>query len=192
MNQYAVALNPPEDMAVRLRTLQAVFSKAVQLAWEVGHQNDCASRVALHHLAYESIRRAEPNLGAQLACNAIYLASAYLKLAKSQVKKPSADRKLERPDFSKVPVHFDRHTLTIKNDVLSIYTLGGRARLSLALPEELKNLLLTMSVKEILLVMRKEKFFLIFIFKSAITSRTQPHLAITPEMITIPTEQEAL
>lgn len=192
VNNYTVSLNPPKEMGARLGALQAVFSKAVQLAWEVGHRNDCASRIALHHLAYESIRRAEPKLGAQLACNAIYLASAYLKLAKNRLRQPLLASGAKKPDFSKVPVHFDKHTLTIKNDVLSIYTLDGRARLSLTLPDDLQHLLLTVSVKEILLIVRQEKFFLMFIFKTPEANQSQSPLTVIPKTDAFPMEQAAL
>ncbi len=174
MKTYFLRLRPSEEVTERLRALRKAFSRAVGLAWDVGYQKGCASRVALHHLTYEAIRKAEPQLGAQLSCNAIYLASAYLKLAKTRLRARVDSATKPKPDFRSVPVYLDKHTLTMKDRLLSIYTLDGRARLSVSLPSTLEVVFSSTPVKEILLLERQEGFVLAFIFKVPTDSSTNP------------------
>jgi len=165
MKTYFLRLRPSEEVGLRLRTLQETFSRAVELAWEIGRTQGCSSRVALHHLAYETIRNSELRLGAQLTCNAIYLASAYLKLARTGKRLTQSAGPGLRPDFAQLPVYLDKHTLAMKDGQLSIYTLDGRAKLSVKLPQALKSMFGSTPVKEILLIERKGGFILLFIFK---------------------------
>ena len=181
MKTHFLRLRPSEEVAQRLRSLRGAFSRAVELAWGVGREQGCTSRVALHHLAYEAIRKSEPQLGAQLTCNAIYLASAYLKLAKTRQKPSQPTAVQPSPNFSQVPVYLDKHTLTMKGDLLSIFTLDGRAKLSISLPHKLQTVFSSTPVKEILLIERKEGFILVFIFKTHVTDAPAKPIAIAKE-----------
>jgi hypothetical protein len=63
------------------------------------------------------------------------------------------------------PVYFDRHTLSVKNGQLSMYTLDGRLRFALALSPENEVDFTTKKLREIVLSKRQDCVFqLIFQF----------------------------
>src|SRR3989304_8492905 len=83
----------------------------------------CWNRVALHRLVYSKIRKTS-SLGSQMVCNAIYsVCKAYQ--AKSIFPKEEIPQICFRQGRS---VHFDKRTYTIKNGIISLYTLGKRIK----------------------------------------------------------------
>ena len=83
----------------------------------------CWNRVALHGLVYSKIRKTSP-LGSQMVCNAIYsVCKAYQ--TKSVLPKEEIPQICFRKERS---VHFDKRTYTIKNGIISLYTLGKRIK----------------------------------------------------------------
>ena len=97
------------------------------------------NRVALHHMTYKSLREQFPALGSQMVCNAIYSVSRTSRMVYQDPGSPFNIARLgERPlpqlrFVDNCPVYFDRHTLSIKNGQLSLYTLDGRMRFQVAL-----------------------------------------------------------
>jgi hypothetical protein len=57
------------------------------------------------------------------------------------------------------PVYFDRHTLSIRQGQLSMYTLDGRLRFELALAPNIEALLLQGKLQEIVLARRTDGHF---------------------------------
>jgi hypothetical protein len=97
------------------------------------------NRVALHHLMYRSLREQFPELGSQMVCNAIYSVSRTSRVVFQNPQSPFnlarlGDKPLPLLRFAdNCPVYFDRHTLSVKDGQLSMYTLDGRIRFALAL-----------------------------------------------------------
>lgn len=104
--------------------LQELFAKACNQVARIAFQKKEKNRVRLHHLSYFLLRKAFPELGAQMCCNAIGKTAHGLKA----LKKPK--QLVFRKEAS---IHFDKRTYSLKNEVLSLFTLGGRIKIPLKL-----------------------------------------------------------
>lgn len=162
--------------AASLATLQAAFADACNFLAPIVREHQCWNRVALHHLAYRQMREHFPDLGAQMACNAIYSVCRFARLVYQHPKSPwhvqrLAWRPLPRLRFSKeAPVFFDRHTLSMRDGRLSLFTLDGRLHFSLDLSEQLQQRFCSDKLKEIVLVREAEGFALRFLFGDRVPS----------------------
>lgn len=159
-----------------LRTLQNVFAKVCNELAPLVQQSRCWNRVTLHHLFYKQLREQFPLMGSQMVCNAIYSVSRTSRLVYQHPQSPFnlsrlGDRPLPLLRFSNTcPVYFDRHTLSVKNGHLSMYTLDGRIRFHLALRPEDETSFHEGKLKEIVLSRTvTDSFELSFLFST--TSR---------------------
>ncbi len=130
------------EQHARLLALQAAFAQVCNALAPTVAQTRVWNRVALHHMAYKSLREQFPALGSQMVCNAIYAVS---RICRSVYQHPSSPFNLSRMGpgplpmlrfADSMPVYFDRHTLSLKAGVLSMFTLDGRMRFQLALREQ--------------------------------------------------------
>ena len=134
-----IPLNANAEQLLRLQTLQAAFAQVCNALAPTVQQTRVWNRVALHHLTYHKLRERFPELGSQMVCNAIYSVSRTCRLVFQHPQSPFslnklADKPLPLLRFSdNCPVYFDRHTLSVKNGQLSMFTLDGRMRFALAL-----------------------------------------------------------
>jgi hypothetical protein len=134
-----IALNTNPEQLARLQALQAAFAQVCNALAPTVQQTRVWNRVALHHLTYHKLRERFPELGSQMLCNAIYSVSRTCRLVFHHPQSPFnliklADKPLPLLRFSdNCPVYFDRHTLSVKNGQLSMFTLDGRMRFALAL-----------------------------------------------------------
>ena len=140
MNFFIKApLNADAAQTEPLVQLQARFAQACSMIAVVVQQTQVWNRVALHHVVYKKIRQAFPELGSQMVCNAIYCVSRASRIVYQSPNSPYrisqlAGRKLPLLKFaSSCPVYFDRHTLSLKNGQLSMYTLDGRIKFEVKL-----------------------------------------------------------
>ncbi len=139
-----IPLNTTADQLARLLALQAAFATVCNALAPIVQQTRVWNRVALHHLSYHSLRERFPDMGSQMVCNAIYSVSRTSRLVFQHPQSPFnvaklADKPLPLLKFADTcPVYFDRHTLSVKDGQLSMYTLDGRIRFALALkpPDE--------------------------------------------------------
>jgi len=139
-----IRLNTTPEQFERLRALQVAFANVCNAIAPVVQRTRCWNRVALHHLVYRTMRERFPTLGSQMICNAVYSVSRTARLVLQHPDSPwNVSRRSDAPlpfmrFASSAPVFFDRHTLSLKDDVLSMFTLDGRMRfdLRLALPEK--------------------------------------------------------
>ena len=116
----SVKLQVTPQQSQLLSDLQETFShvcnEIAEKAWEKKESN----RVRLHHLAYRSVRAEFPQLGSQMACNAIAkVAQNFTAIKRS--------RKIVFKRHSSV--HFDKRTYSLKNAILSLYTLNKRIQI---------------------------------------------------------------
>jgi hypothetical protein len=134
-----VALNGTPEQFRRLRELQTTFAAVCNAIAPVVQSTRCWNRVALHHLVYRSMRERFPTLGSQMICNAVYSVSRTTRLVLQHPKSPwNVNKQSGAPlpllRFApSAPVYFDRHTLSLKGNVLSMFTLDGRMRFTLRL-----------------------------------------------------------
>ena len=136
-SRVRVILNVSAAQRVRLEALQSTFSEACNALAPTVQITRCWNRVALHHMTYKRLRERFPTLGSQMVCNAIYSVSRAARIVYQHPKSPCNIQQLgTRPlpllKFSLgAPVYFDRHTLSLKDGVLSLFTLDGRMRFDL-------------------------------------------------------------
>ncbi|WP_298933050.1 hypothetical protein [uncultured Ramlibacter sp.] len=134
-----VPLNTLPEQDARLVELQAAFAQACNALAPIVQSTRVWNRVALHHMAYKQLREQFPAMGSQMVCNAIYSVSRHSRTFFQNPASPFnlaklGDKPLPLLRFSDTcPVYFDRHTLSLKNGQLSMYTLDGRMRFQLDL-----------------------------------------------------------
>ena len=141
-----VPLNTSPDQAARLLALQSAFAQTCNALAPLVQKTRVWNRVALHHMAYKLLREQFPLMGSQMVCNAIYSVSRHCRVLFQHPESPLhlaklGDKPLPLLRFSdSCPVYFDRHTLSLKDGQLSMYTLDGRMRFQLDLkPQDEAN-----------------------------------------------------
>jgi hypothetical protein len=175
MNSFLrIPLNANPDQGARLLALQVAFAKACNALAPLVQQTRCWNRVTLHHLAYKSLREKFPELGSQMACNVIYSVS---RTSRQIFQHPRSPFNLARLEGKRLPllnfadtcpVYFDRHTLSVKDGHLSMYTLDGRMRFDLVLGFEAEAAFRQKKLREIVLSRTpKQEFELCFFFSEA-------------------------
>ena len=134
-----VSLKGSVQQTASLHALQQTFAQVCNALAPMVQQTRCWNRVTLHHLAYKPLRKQFPVMGSQMICNAIYSVSRSSRLVYQHPDSPFnlsrlGDKPLPLLRFADTcPVYFDRHTLSVKDGQLSMYTLDGRIRFHLAL-----------------------------------------------------------
>lgn len=134
-----IPLNGSAEQTASLRALQEAFAQVCNALAPLVQHTRCWNRVTLHHLAYKQLREQFPAMGSQMVCNAIYSVSRTCRLVYQHPASPFnlsrlGNRPLPLLRFTdSCPVYFDRHTLSVKEGQLSMYTLDGRIRFHLAL-----------------------------------------------------------
>ncbi len=187
-NSLQIKFLVSDEQALKLLVLQKTFAKACDEAALFVARSRSWHRVTLHHLAYKSMREKFPALGSQMVCNAIHTVS---KASKEIFQDPdsrwSGVAKLGQPlpilKFSDTtPVFFDKHTLTLKKNALSIFTLDGRMHIQINLSEVIETKLRTEKLKELCLLRQKNMFYLRFVFSGSAESS----LPLKPSVKVIP------
>jgi hypothetical protein len=182
-------LNTTPEQYARLQALQTAFAQVCNaLAPEV-QRTRVWNRVALHHLFYRALRDKFPALGSQMVCNAIYAVSRTSRLIFQTPASPFSLAKLEGKPLplmqfaDSCPVYFDRHTLSVKGNKLSLFTLDGRMHFELTLPEEQLLLFRVAKLREIVLTRRLDAAYeLAFWLEPAALEPTQP---LIPEYLSV-------
>jgi hypothetical protein len=184
-----VPLNTTPEQYARLQALQTAFAQVCNaLAPEV-QRSRVWNRVALHHFHYRALREKFPALGSQMVCNAIYAVSRTSRLIFQTPASPFSLAKLGNKTLplmqfaDSCPVYFDRHTLSIKANKLSLFTLDGRMHFELTLPEEQLLLFRVAKLKEIVLTRRLDNAYeLAFWLEPAELEPSQP---LIPEYLSV-------
>lgn len=152
-----ISLDLSAAQTVQLQALQQVFAEVCNALAPTVQQTRVWNRVALHHLAYRDLRARFPALGSQMVCNAIYAVSRTSRIVFQHPDSPFTlqrlgDAPLPLMQFAAdSPVYFDRHTLSLKNGLLSLYTLEGRMRFEQALRPEDEALFHAHKLREMVL-----------------------------------------
>jgi hypothetical protein len=165
-----LTLTPSPEQQARLVALQTAFAQVCNEIAPIVQQTRVWNRVALHHMAYKGLREKFPALGSQMVCNAIYSVSRASRLIFQTPGSPvhisrMAGQPLPLLRFANnCPVYFDRHTLSLKQGQVSMFTLDGRMKFELALQPEHELAFHTRRLLEIVLQRRGEAFELCFVF----------------------------
>jgi hypothetical protein len=155
-----IPLQTSAEQLQRLLALQQVFARVCNTLAPTVREHRCWNRVALHHMTYKSLREQFPALGSQMVCNAIYSICRASRLVYQHPDSPFniarlGDKPLPLLRFAdNCPVYFDRHTLSLKGGVLSLFTLDGRMRFQLTLQPEAETAFQTRKLREIVLSRR--------------------------------------
>ena len=148
--------SPRQDEA--LTSLSVVFADACNTVVPFAQEHRCWNRVALHHLVYYVVRERFPDLGSQMACNAIHrVASAYKTLkAKQGIPK---DKAVPAISFGRTAVHFDHRTYSLRDGAISLFTLVGRELVPFVCGKHQANLMASGKPKEAELICRKGQWY---------------------------------
>jgi IS605 OrfB family transposase len=130
--------------------LQELFTAACNQVAAAALLEKERNRIRLHHLCYRSLRESLPQLGAQMCCTAIAKTSNALKAQKHP------KLLLFKNGCS---IHFDKRTYSLKNGILSLFTLRGRIRIPLEISAFHKGFLDFGTPKEAELVRRGKRWF---------------------------------
>lgn len=172
-SKIILRLRTDAEQFASLERLQALFAEACSALGPVVRETRCWNRVALHHLAYRNLREKFPALGSQMICNAIYSVSRSARLIFQGANSPwNIERRPDAPlpalRFApNAPVYFDRHTLSLRQGKLSLYTLDGRLRFDVGLRSADEQRFREEKLKEVVLSRDAQGFFLVFSFGDA-------------------------
>lgn len=156
--------------AESLQALQRMFAAACNQLAPLVRTTRCWNRVALHHLTYKALREQFPQLGSQMACNAIYSVCRSARIIYQHPHSPwnimrQPDAPLPLLNFLPgAPVYFDRHTLSVKAGRLSMFTLDGRLHFHLELPADVVARFGRARLREIALTGQGEAYAMRFVF----------------------------
>lgn len=119
-------LETTPEQANKLAALQNAFAVACNLVVPFAATGKISNRIKLHHAAYYTVREFTPHLGAQMACNAVHqVAKAYKILLKNRPRIYKENwPTIKFRDASSV--HFDKRTYSLRENILSLFTLDGR------------------------------------------------------------------
>ncbi|MBA2307085.1 IS200/IS605 family element transposase accessory protein TnpB [Candidatus Dependentiae bacterium] len=117
----SIKLCTTEEQTAALALVQKEFNRACNLIVPLAVKNRCWNHPDLHRIAYSTIR-ASTSLGSQMVCNSIKAVCNSLKVLK--IKASQEVPLITFKPYSSVP--FDKRTYSIKDIVLSLYTISGR------------------------------------------------------------------
>ncbi len=156
----AVSLKLVTDpgQSAKLAELSSAFARACSVVVPFAVEHRCWNQVALHHLAYYSVRESFPDLGGQMACNTIYrVASAYRTLKAN--KGITRDKPVPAIVFDRAAVHYDHRTYSLREGAVSLFTLPGREAVPFVCGKHQANLMASGKPKEAELVCRQGQWF---------------------------------
>ena len=168
-----ILLNTTPEQAARLAALQVAFSEVCNALAPIVQQTRCWNRVTLHHLAYHDLRERFPQVGSQMVCNAIYSVSRSCRAVLQHPDSPfNVNKHPERPlpllqFLPSAPVYFDRHTISLKDRQISMYTLDGRMHFQLQLEAHDEARFHREKLREIVLAHLPQGYQLSFWFSGA-------------------------
>ena len=184
-----VPLNTTPEQAAKLSQLQAAFARTCNALSPLVQKTRVWNRVALHHMAYKPLREQFPEMGSQMVCNAIYSVSRHSRVLFQHPQSPFhlsklGDKALPLVRFTDTcPVYFDRHTLSLKDGQLSMYTLDGRMRFQVALRPDDEASFHTKKLREVVLSRASGgRFELQFLFSDADDKTDEPETINAAEL----------
>ena len=195
---FSILLHLHPDQVLKLEQLQSNFVEVCNAIAPIVQETRCWNRVALHHMVYHKLRAQFPNMGSQMICNAVYSVCRAARIILQHPKSPfsidkSPNAALPRIVFlANSPVYFDRHTLNIKGNVLSMFTLDGRIRFDIQLSKEQQLSFIEDKLKEVLLVKSNQDFYLRFHFEVDEKKEFSKEISIPENLHVVPHAPSAI
>jgi hypothetical protein len=186
-----ITLDASPELASRLDRLREEFAKACNAIAPIAQVNHCWNRVALHHLTYRQMREAFPDLGSQMVCNAIYSVCRSYRLLLTHPQSPFFGQKIPEGGLPQIfflnhsPVFFDRHTLSLQNNVLSMFTLEGRLRFGIGLSEQDELRFRTEKLREIQLHSQGSQYLMMLFFDATQETFNSAELGTWPDYMVL-------
>jgi putative transposase len=134
-----IRLNVTPEQGERLSALRTAYAEACNRLVPIVQKERCWNRVALHHLGYHRLRQ-ETSLGAQMACNAIFLVCKAYRSQRA-LGRIADDRVVPALCFDRASIHFDHRTYTLKGETVSLNTLQGRILVPMILGDHQRQIL---------------------------------------------------
>jgi IS605 OrfB family transposase len=151
-----LAATPEQSTA--LHDLASAFAQACNSIVPFAQEHRCWNRVTLHHMTYYPVRERLPALGSQMVCQAIHRVADAYKTLKAN-KGIAKDKPVPPIAFSPTSVTFDKRTYSLKGDILSLFTLDGRAKIPFVCGKHQRNLLACGLPKQATLIVRKGTWY---------------------------------
>lgn len=151
----ALKLDLSQEQFDALLETQKAFAKACNQVIPFVVENRCWNRVALHHLCYYQIRESNPFIGSQMICNAFQRVCSSYKVLK--IKKSQDVPTITFKDTGSV--HYDKRTYSVKDNMLSLYTVNGRIKCEYITGNFQREYLESGTVKEAELIRKGKKWF---------------------------------
>lgn len=195
--KFVIKLDANPAQVQRLAALQANFIEICNAISPIVQETHTWNRVVLHHMVYHKMREKFPHTGSQMICNAIYSVCRAARIILQHPKSPwnievNPQALLPRLHFlPQSPVFFDRHTLNLKGNRLSMYTLDGRIRFDLSLTEEQRTAFHHEKLKEVLLVNNAAIFSLHFHFGDEDAKVSTSENTIIPDNVAVIPPQQS-
>ena len=195
--KFVIKLDANPAQVQRLEALQANFIEICNAISPIVQETHTWNRVVLHHMVYHKMREKFPHTGSQMICNAIYSVCRAARIILQHPKSPwnievNPQALLPRLHFlPQSPVFFDRHTLNLKGNRLSMYTLDGRIRFDLSLTEEQRTAFHHEKLKEVLLVNNAGIFSLHFHFGDEDAKVNTSENTIIPDNVAVIPPQQS-
>ncbi len=195
--KFVIKLDANPAQVQRLEALQANFIDICNAISPIVQETHTWNRVVLHHMVYHKMREKFPHTGSQMICNAIYSVCRAARIILQHPKSPwnievNPQALLPRLHFlPQSPVFFDRHTLNLKGNRLSMYTLDGRIRFDLSLTEEQRTAFHHEKLKEVLLVNNAGIFSLHFHFGDEDAKVSTSENTIIPDNVAVIPPQQS-
>ena len=168
MNSVVHALlSANEAQTAKLVALQTAFATVCNVLAQTVQQTRCWNR-RFASSAY-ALRSAFPQMGSQMIVMPSIRCRALLAGAQhpdSPWATAAAQRALPLCSSPSAPVYFDRHTISLKNNQLSMYTLDGRMHFQLGLKPRDEARFLQEKLREVVLARTSQGFRLSFLFSS--------------------------
>ena len=193
ISSVSLRLNITPEQSERLRALQVAFAEVCNALVPTVRETRIWNRVTLHHMTYKTLRERFPAIGSQMVCNAIYSVSRSCRMVFQTPGSPFhlsvlGDKPLPMMRFLDTsPVYFDRHTLSLKEGQISMYTLDGRMRFHLTLEPHDERAFHERKLFDIILKGSGDAYFLNFRFGDAVGAENLVLAAVNTPTLPQPT-----
>jgi len=151
----ALKLNLTQEQFLALSTTQQAFSSGCNQVAAFALENRCWNRVALHNLCYYKVREKAEVLGSQMVCNAIRKVCASYKVLKIKKSQPVPPIKFKETSS----IHYCARTFTLKNNLLSLFTIHGRIKCQYQIGPHQERYLAVGKIKEGELIRKGKRWF---------------------------------
>lgn len=156
LHTISLKLNICANKSQALLETQRLFNQSCNQIAKYALQQRCWNQVALHNLCYSTIRKTLPGLGSQMVCNGIRKVCGNYKALK--IKKSDEVPKITYQEKSSI--HYCARTFSLKDTMLSLFTVCGRIKCTFSLGGRQAKYLAKGKIREAELTRKGNRWFL--------------------------------